>query len=264
MKLPLLFSEGFDAPIWEMHLNKKYLLISTRNQKILEVTFHLFDIESKEFLWRDLVFEEPWWIGVTHFYDDTIVFHTYQNSQDLESKSIFGFNWIEKEVVWVHEGCNPIRVIKSDVFCEKTGGDIKEIFRADIKKGTKVILKELPAFDQKKKNVMVSKPTQNPLHYVEGTTAFESVAKYLKLKQNIDIVGACDYLEHNDRIVISYFEEKKEGKENTMLVLDKELNMIDFFILSSGLSGLASDTFFIVNEALIFVRNRSQFMGLLI
>jgi len=86
----------------------------------------------------------------------------------------------------------------------------------------------------------------------------------LKLQFDIDSIGACDYLEYKDSIVVSYFEKNDEYLVNTLVVLDQNLKVIDSYVLDSDLNGLASDTFFIVSEALIFVRNKNLLSGLLI
>ncbi len=99
---------------------------------------------------------------------------------------------------------------------------------------------------------------------MEGSTAFETVAKFLKLQLDITIVGACDYLEYKSHIIVSYFVRSDTTLVNSLVVLDEEMRKVDSIALDSNLNGLASDTFFIVNEALIFVKNKNLLSGLLI
>jgi len=264
VKLPVLFSEAFDSPIWELHLNDDHILISMRNQDKHEVSFSLFNLSTLTFLWKSIVFEEPWWIGVTLFSQDMIVFHTYSNSKDIEEKSIFAYNWKDTEVVWAFSQFNPVQLYKDSLVCSKLGTQKKELVHINLKDGSELVIDELPKQDERKSEPLISNLSQNPLHYVEGTAAFESVAKFLKLKFKIKIFGACDYLEHQGGIVISYFQNDDNDKINRLIVLDKNLEMLDSLVLDPTHKGLASDTFFIVDEALIFVKNRSQLMGLLI
>ena len=264
VKLPLLFSEAFEAPIWEMHLNGNYLLISTRDKEKLEVAFNLFDLTSNTFLWRDIVFDEPWWIGVSHFFNDVIVFHTYADSQDLEQKSLFGFNTIDKSVIWALDQVNPVQLNEGSIVCLKLDTEEKALIDINIKDGSFSAVDKLPESSPKKSNSLIPNLSYNPLHYVEGSTAFESVAKFLKLQFNIEIVGACDYLEYKASIIVSYFEKSDDELVNTLFVLDEKLELRESYVLDSSLKGLASDTFFIINEALIFVRNKNLLSGLLI
>jgi len=264
VKLPLLFSEAFEAPIWEMHLSGNYILISTRDKERLEVTFNLFDLSNNIFLWKGIVFEEAWWIGISHFHNNVVVFHTYANSQDLEQKSIFGFDILNKEVIWDFEKVNPVQMSGENVFCLKLGTEEQALIHINIMNGSFSVIDKQPEHTEKKANSLISELSHNPLHYVEGSTAFETVAKFLKLQFDIDSIGACDYLEYKDSIVVSYFEKNDEYLVNTLVVLDQNLKVIDSYVLDSDLNGLASDTFFIVSEALIFVRNKNLLSGLLI
>jgi uncharacterized protein DUF4905 len=263
VKLPHLFSEAFEAPIWEMHLSGNYLLISTRNKEKFEVMFNLFDLTSNTFLWKDIVFEEPWWIGVSHFYNDVIVFHTYANSQDLEQKSIFGYNIIDKDVIWAFDQTSPVQMNEGSIVCLRIDEKEKVLININLEDGSFSDV-ELEENTKKKSSELISNLCHNPLHYVEGSTAFESVAKFLKLQFNIEILGACEYLEYKTCIIVSYFEKSDENLVNTLVILDEKMKIIDSYVLDSSLKGLASDTFFIVNEALIFVRNKNLLLGLLI
>jgi len=264
VKLPLIFSEAFEAPIWEMHLNGNYLLISTRDKEKLEVAFNLFDLSSNTFLWRDIVFEEAWWIGVSHFFNDVIVFHTYADSQDLEQKSLFGFNIVDRSVIWAFDQVNPVLLNEGSIVCLKLDTEKKELIDINIKEGSFSTAEKLPDITQKKSAALIPNLNHNPLHYVEGSTAFESVAKFLKLQFNVEIVGACDYLEYKASIIVSYFEKSDDDLVNTLVILNDKMELLDSYVLDSSLKGLASDTFFIVNEALIFVRNKNLLSGLLI
>ena len=263
-KLPLLFSEAFDAPVWEMHFQSGSLLISTRDEDKKEVAFTLFDLHSKTFCWRDLIFEEPWWVGVTHITDDHIVFHTFQDSKDFQKKSIFGFDAERKEVVWVLEGYEPVERLKEGLLCYKKEGDALSHFLIEYKTG-----EVSPVVDQKmeiKKNEFksISLEAIYPFHYLEETSSFDSVARFLKLKHDINIVGACDYMEHKERVIISFFEKSGELFRNLLIVLNGEGHLIHQESIAEDLKGLAHDTFFIASEALIFVKNRSRLKGLLI
>lgn len=264
VKLPPLFSEAFEAPIWEMHLSNNYLLISTRNKEKLEVAFNVFDLKNNVFLWRDIVFEEPWWIGVSHFFNDVIVFHTFADSQDLEQKSLFGFNIIDKNVIWALDQVNPVQFNQGNILCVKSDLEENELIDIRIKDGSFLAAPNALKNPQKIKSTLIPNTCYNPLHYVEGSTAFETVAKFLKLQLDITLVGACDYLEYKSHILVSYFVKNEDNLVNSLAVFDGEMRVIDSIVLDSNLNGLASDTFFIVNEALIFVKNKNLLSGLLI
>ncbi len=264
MKLPLLFSEAFEVPIWEMHQNDNFLLVSTRNDDKLEVAHHLFDLNSKTFLWRDVVFEELWWIGVTHFHDGIIVFHTFQSSENFERKSIFGFDVEKMEVLWSFEGFQPMQTDESKIYCTKKEEESLSYWELDIITGLSIELNNAPIKANKKDSPSISIAQNYPFHYVEGSAAFETVARFLKLKLGAKLVGACDYSEHCAKVIVSFFEETKTGLKNQLTIFDEQGENIYDEVLETGLKGLAADTFFIHGEALIFVKNRSHLTGLLI
>ena len=106
--------------------------------------------------------------------------------------------------------------------------------------------------------------TSQTLHYVEESSGFVSVAKFLSLKLGVSAVGASDYFENDHYIIVSFHERGEERLINTLVVFNTAGELQHKEALDSDLKGMVAHTFFIVDEALIFVKNRSQLMGLLI
>ena len=259
-KLPLHFSETLDSPIWEMHQSGDFILMATRDEEKLEVSFSLFDLQAGAFLWKHILFEESWWIGITHFHEGMIAFHTFEGDQSFEKKSLFGFEIRDQEVVWVLEGYQPLETEGQSIFCIQTGDQNRQPYRLDLKSG------QIESFESKTFDVSesISIHSHHPLHYVEGTAAFDSVSRYLSVIMSAEPFGACDYLEHKDRTIVSFFEKQNDTINNQLVIFDNEGNVIYQELIDSDLKGLASDTFFIAGEALIFVKNRNQLIGLTI
>ena len=246
-----------------MYQQGGFLLISTRNDEKLEVAYSLLDLNTTTFLWSDIVFEESWWIGVTHFYKEMIVFHTFEDSQNFQKKSIFGFDISSSEVVWVLESYQPMEAVKDKIVCKKEIEGITTLVEVDVLTGN-VAKTYVDSVKNKKNKIPISNVNRYPLHYVEGSEAFNTVSQYLQKKLGIAIIGACDYMEYKGKVIVSFFVKPGDGMVNEMVVFDSNGEVIQRETMDSDLKGLASDTFFIADEALIFVESKNQLKGLLI
>ncbi len=252
-KLPLLFSEPFDAPVWQINSSNQFLAITNRDQEKRQVYFSLFDLRTKSFIWKDIQFEDDWWVNILGFLDQRIIFQVVVD-EDIERKIVFGFDMINTTVEWVSEEVkNPV-VIDNEIYAIRPTGEHISI---DPTSG------EIREPDNLKRGDISHKGVSS-FHYTEGTKHFEQIQHFVLLKTGISISGACDYAEVGNKVIISFFGKHESGTFNRMLVVNQDGEILHQELLSEALSGVASDTFFIVGEALIFVKNRNELVGLII
>lgn len=92
-----------------------------------------------------------------------------------------------------------------------------------------------------------------PVTYMEGTAYFNEVAEFLQSQ----LVLACEYLEHNDKIILCYYLRLRENYARKIMVL-KDGEAVYEDIQDSEMSGFASGSFFVASNKLIFVKNRNE------
>lgn len=253
-QLSPLFSEIMSANIWQTHFSDDNLLVSCRDNEQMEASFSLYSLTRRSFLWRDLVFEEPWWISVCEFVNDIVVFQTFTDAQNIEERSVFGFNINLQEVVWAVDNATVVSINNTELFLKSN----ETTARFNLNTGEELV--EDSEFHQKS----MSQEAFFPFHYGKESPYFETVASFLKQFANKSLVGACDYLEYGGMIFIAAHEQLEQNLINTLYAFDKTGVQVFTEVLENRAQGLASSTFYIVNDQLIFVKEKRELKGYLI
>ena len=251
-QLQLQFSEVFPTDIWETALSNNHLLISCRNGDAMEATFSLFNLEDYRFEWKSLGFDENWWVTVYAFVEDVIVFQIFNDSQNIEERSVFGFDINTQEAIWSVDNIN-VMGLNGFALSLKINDDEAEVFTIDIRTGNE---KSDATEDFSTKTM--SKNLILPFHYTGDGQHFGTVAQFLKEFATVSLFGACDYLEYKGLIFISAHEKLEQNLTNKLYVFDSNGELVLEEVLAESSKGLASDTFYIVNEQLIFVKEKRE------
>ena len=107
-----------------------------------------------------------------------------------------------------------------------------------------VTKEEMPVINQK---------ITEPSLYEQGTEHFKTVQHFLGL----DIQGSCEYLEVNDKIIMSYYLRSGNALERVLLVLNGRIK-IHKEVQDLGMKGTASGAFFILEGQLFYIKNRNE------
>lgn len=248
-QLEHVFSHQFKTDIWEVLPSNHRLLITTRDSETLQVSFSLFDLEENKFLWDNVSFEESWWISIYDFSGDVIVFQTYNDTQDIEARSAFGFDIHTAEALWSIDDIKLNKASDGRLTVTPLSGE-HDAFMINTKTGEELDSSEY----------FESKSTRNedkfPLHYESDSPHFETLSSFVRAKLDIELVGSCDYLEINDFFAIAVNSKAKTGYNLDLFVFSHEGELLMQNSLDRELKGLASGTFFIVSQALIFVEGK--------
>ena len=261
-KLAVHFSDQFPGVIWGLHIDNDHLLICCRDDTIAQLSFSLLDLAKCKYLWKELTFDGLSWVGVTHFYKDVIVFHQYKDSQDIESKSWFGFNIHSMEVLWQEEDMKA-GYFEGQWYVFKGHGDDRQPFLRDIR--TEVVSKtDLKDIQRLKITEEVPKLTVYPFHYLEEGEDFKKVAFFILKKLMHVAFGACDYMEFRDKVIISFYHQEEGKVVNQLVVFDGQGEVVFSKKIGTGLKGLGMDTFFVNREQLIFVDHKTKICSYLL
>lgn len=222
-KLVLNFSQHFDHNIWKIHAfpESPYLILEIRDQEKLQVSFTVMDLKSSALITQGLTLKESWWVSVAHANEDQVVFYTFDADDNPKPKSYFLME-VEK----------PQEVVKQEDF-------------------------DLSLFINQatEQNIDI----QNPFHYPEGSKYFQTVAQFIGHHFSHEIKRGVDYFEKGDQIFISYFVNQENTLANFLLVMNKDKQVLLNEKLGEYNQGFADNTFFIIDNKLIFVKGVSDF-----
>lgn len=229
------------------------LFLEIRNAADKTVSFSALNLQNNQWLWKDLVFEEPWWISLRAIEGDILLFTIYTDANNPDKKSVLAYHVVKKEIAWWRNGFSMTSVNRlsvSGVDAKFPGKEsILDLFTGQPVQGGDFDLADSQNF-----------PVIRPFQYEEGTEYFVTVKDFLRSRLGISPVASIEYLEIKDLIIVSVFL-KEEGLANYLYVLDAHGDVLMVEKLGEDLKGIGLDTFFVFSENLIFVKNKNELLS---
>jgi hypothetical protein len=248
-----MFLHTFDGLIWNLLATEEILLIEVRHADSKVVSFSALDTNSNRFLWEDKVLEEKWWVNASAIVGGTIIFTIYMDTNNPDKKGIVAYSLHDLQLKWWN----------NDFSLSETGEKHVKGFSSRL--GLKEVV--LDAFSGKEEGgdffIKASPPSfiKRPVQYVEGHPYFETVKSFLADRLNFPAVSALEYLECDNRIIISGYAAEENGLANYLFVLSAEGNVLLKEKLEETGKGIGLDTFFTRKGCVIFVRNRVELVS---
>jgi hypothetical protein len=251
--LSLKFLHRFEGSIWNLVAGEEGVLaIEVRTTEPKQVSFSALNVCSNEFLWKDRVLEENWWVNASAICGGMIVFTVYMDTNNPDKKGIVVYSLKDLKLQWWKNDFSINEAWPEYLrgFTSKLG--LKEI-TLDVVSGSEI-------------NVINSKIARplgllKPFQYPEGLTHFDIVQKFLADRLNFNAVSSLEYLEAEGRIIISAYTPENEGLANYLFVLSAEGKVLLKEKLDGPLKGIGLDTFFILQGCLIFVKNKVELIS---
>jgi hypothetical protein len=229
------------------------LFIEVRDGINFQVEFSALNVIANEFLWKDWRMKESWWIGLVDANKHTLLLQSFINKGNPDHKNLIACDILEQRVRWEVNEFSFFDWDEKVIRGYRTKEDVIPA-QINIEKGILVDGWENMA------DKPLNRPVK-PVQYLEGTSHFETVKKFVRQHIMKEISMGVEYLEWNNLIVMSVYVQENEGLANYLLVftLEGEIELSEK--LGEKLQGLGVDTFFILSGCLFFVKNRSELVA---
>ncbi len=251
----LYFSGAVSGIIWKTVVDPLHgrLFIESRDTSLKQVFFSALSLARRQWLWKEISFDEPWWISLEAVCKNQLLLTVYADTNNPDKKSLIVFDCEQQKISWW----------KNDFSVDLVAGDF--IHGRDTKYGHKELILEVKAGTEIARDSVVLQAPQNfdiirPFQYREGSEHFETIRSFLSSKAGILSVSVIEYCELDAFIVVSAFV-KEEELANYLFVFTKTGEMVLKETLGEQLKGIASDTFFIFSDFLIFVKNKRELVS---
>lgn len=243
------FSHVFEGKVWNTLASVKnnLLLVEVRNNDKKKVTFSAVEKERGEFLWRDVEFDEPWWISMAATSGDIILFTIYLETNNPDKKAIFAYHIFDRKVLWWNNDFSLISVSATHATGLATKYGMRTV-TLDLTTGNEVDEATTPENDDE-----VIRPQQ----YLDDNAYFATVKTFLSRKFNLLPVIALEYLEYDSNIFISFYIQEP-GLANYLFVLSAEGEVLLEQKLGDQLHGIGLDTFFVLSGCVVFVKDKVE------
>lgn len=236
----------------------RYLVLEIRNEDKHQVSFAVVALESDELIWKEVIFEEPWWIGATATDGGIVVFHIYQDSQNPQNKNYFAVDVASQRQIWHSDTFQVMGIEGNDLLGFEKQKDSREYKLISIKDK-----KEIPLSKADIERLLPgeNKNLRYPFHYIETQPHFETVKQFIIQYTNTKPVQGCEYLEYKNLILISYYIQESSALANYLLVIDMEGQLYLQEALDKRLSQIGLGTFFIANDKLVLIKEKNQLIS---
>jgi len=225
--------------------------LETRDSKQKRVSFSALECESGKFLWRDVNFDEPWWVSLGAVSDDIVLFTVYLETNNPDRKGIFAYHIFDRGILWWNNDFSLVSVSGNKV----EGVSSKYGFRnviLDLNSG-----KEISGpIEPQGKNDDVIRPHQ----YLSEHEYFTTVKTFLEEKFNLLPVIALEYLEHDSTIFVSFYIQDGE-LANYLILISADGKLLLNEKLDEHLKGIGMGTFFVLSGCVFFVKNKVELVS---
>ncbi len=249
-KLQLIFSHSFSGKIWNLHLDEatKQLALEIRNEELMQVFFQSLNLETQA-LHNPVFLEESWWVSLAHISYPILLFKIYHEEANATLKAIVAFDLNKNAIAWQKQDWPNVEFVQNLIQVtndrgEKTYFNILDGLPSQLNVGHGQIVKniKLPSFY----------PPEN--QYYEQLQRF--IAQITGVKTNVGL----EYLQTDSLVFLSYYTPPPK-MVNKLLVVNQQQEILLHKELGKELKGVGQDTFFIVDNKLIFVEhNRNLFI----
>jgi hypothetical protein len=255
-RLSPIFIHDFEQPIWQMALEpqKGLLALELRDLKEASVSFSLLDLHTQTLVFDRYAFEEEWWMSIVTMKDNLLLIKQYHDSQQPEKQGLLAINIESMQVEWWLQNFQLLQLNGLSISGKQHDENESVVKHYEINSG-----QELAAELVDNSNVQgPSIEAKYPTHYDSESPHLETIKSFIANYFNVKAVGACDYLEVEHLIVISWFYSEGSSYANVLSVIDSEGNIMLEEKIGTGLDAFAADTFFVLKNRLIFVSNKTQ------
>jgi hypothetical protein len=262
------FSRLFNGRIWKIIADNDsgVLFIESRDGEKRKAIFSCIDIGKKQVLWSDQSILDPWWSSLKTAEKGNVLIVKF-NDPDMPEQR--GFTVIEGSTGKLKWGSEEAQVmhVESDgiLISEVIGEDESSYSKLNWNTGEimrSYTMKELFAtFNKKSQQPSV---ITYPFHFEEENSFFTKIQEYIEILTKQKAIRMIEYLEKGDKVLISYYIYIEEKLTNLMLVADEKGALLFHEELQTGLTGIGMDTFFVVKDQLIIVKNNNELQAYVI
>ena len=256
------FSKTFTGAIWKVVADNEsgILFIESRDGEKRKAVFSSIDIEKKKELWSDQSILDPWWSSLKIAEQGNVLIVKFNDPDMPEQRGFAVVEGVSGRVKWGLEDAQVMHVESDGIIISEPNGEEESTYsKLNWNAGERLreySMKELfSTFNKKSQQTSL---ITYPFHFEEGNSFFSKIQEYIDIIAKQKAVRMIEYLEKGDKVLISYYIYIEDKLTNMMLVADEKGALLLHEELQAGLKGIGMDTFFVVKNQLIIVKNNNE------
>jgi hypothetical protein len=260
-KLRLNFSYSFSGQIWRILAEAETGIIVAEIREGNSRKTDFAAIYQNKLLYESVPLPEKWWISAVALQQGILILQTYPDSQTPVPKGILALDVRTASLLWQYPQLNYIGINKSELAVMASeltdSGQVYQLINLKTGKVTEMLPEEnLPASQPESAEKIIF-----PRHYTSENKYFPVIVSFLEQKLKIRTEKAVDYAEYQHLLIISYYLYTHNTLSNFLVVIDRQTGILLHELMATQLSGTGLDTFCIMNNHLIFVREKKELLS---
>jgi hypothetical protein len=267
------FSTG--VLIWRIFISSQNTIVGeARNQEAKSTSFFCVDARTGKSLWKEIEFDEPWWIGIETVYDKWIILHRFARPDMPEHRGIHMVELATGKLLWRNDELTYWFMHDQKLYAYKYIFEKRIGYEIEISTGT--VLNEyadnLDVFHELRRQVLQkeSEGMQGTIFselYNQRQVDSEVATSIQQITGGNALEGWIEYLLRSNILLVSYYRKENSSAsatlENILTVYDTERREKRFSeILVKGVQVPSPDTFFVKDEFVYFIKNQNTLTAL--
>lgn len=241
-----LIQKAFTGTIWRMEIDElsNVLFLEIRDNSDKQVSFTAIDLQTGNVNFTGLTLPERWLTGIECAFNGVLLLHNYQSENAPVHKAVIAIDSKEGNVLWTNYNIAFDHLSSNGPILYDTRLQPRKLLLADITTGATKRVYERCVDQEPESNIKV--PEIKEIEFFPAGV------------DNINVVGnSLFYLNYNNYRIVS-LHKLKQGLLSQFLIVSKGDDVIYEDLLNAGIQKIQPEAFIMHRNRLIYVKNRTD------
>lgn len=248
--MEVAFEIEFDGKIWDSAYEDGIICLETKNTETKQTTFHLLDLNQIDILSSFHSPLDEFFCGLDTYQNKQTIIHGFDQNQNILTKGIS-----------IHDLQGDVLFTSPDYLFEFATRETVLVTDKDqqllrLENNTPIPLTTPVTLDEENSNGTIS-----AIHYTAEDRHFQTIHTFLKQNFQLNPLKGLDYLEHDGKIIISFYLSDGNALRNIIYVLNEQGGLVFEDIQDEKLTGIGINTFFVIENRLYYIKTKNLFVG---
>ena len=226
------------------------------------VSFFCIEDQTGNVRWRDVHFDEPWWIGIEAAHQDVVFLHEFARPDMPEHKKVIALDGTSGRTLWMNDQYRFMFVHEESVYASKDLFEGRLFVELDLRTGEFVReLKDQPEYINVLRETAAAKNVSDvefPASFSAQPEEFAGNMSIAKLLASPQRRGDIEVLAKGPLAIVGHYRTAGDHLEQHLQVIDAEGNSVVYEdILARDAKAPVADTFFVRNDMLMYVKEKN-------
>jgi hypothetical protein len=263
-KIKKLYTYSNKKQIWRLlPTDTNKIVLEERNTEAKEAFFNCIDMRSGKNIFKNLQFEEKYWIGIETIYGDIIFFHKFAKPDMPGHLGITAYDIIGKKILWKNDQLAFLFIYNDEVFCYREGFEGRSFYKINYLTGELNefgrdadqinLIREKSLKKDQYKNCIFPNPFNISLPGDDELKIF-----FREFKEKLVIAGSIEYVLLNNILLFNYHEVMTNGSlKNQMKAVElKSKKLLFEEVLNKEIKAIVPSSFFVMDDLIFLLAER--------